>query len=323
MEMMNRLDPHLVAPLSGLLEAFGGNFNIRDIPATRKQVAGMIAAVKAEAPPIEGVDAEDRRVPGHEGDPEVLIRIYRPTEAVTSLPAVLWFHGGGFVLGDIELDDLMCRQLAKDVQSVVVGVEYRLAPENPYPAALHDAYAALRWVAQHAGEIGVDPAHLAVAGASAGANIAAGLTLLARDEGQVHVSFQLLIYPTIDDNTVVQADENKPDALFWTRENHLLSWTAYLGERLGQPNLPAYAAPIRAADLNGLPPTYMAVGDIDLLLEEDLEYARRLIASHVPTELHVYPGAFHAFDAFAPMAPVSQRFLSERNDALRRALKSA
>lgn len=317
MSPTKRLDPHLAAPLSGLLEALGGGLNLRDIPATRKLVGGMVAAVKAQAPPIAGIETSDLEVPGLPGQPGVAVRLYRPTGAgAAPLPALVWLHAGGFVLGDIELDDLMCRQLAKDIRSAVVSVDYRLAPEHPFPAALDDAHAVLKWLAGQAARLGLAPGRLAIAGASAGAGLAAGVALKARDEGDVHLAFQLLIYPTLDDRNVAQADDETPDTLFWTRENNLLAWTAYLGERRGGADVSPYAAPLRAADLGGLPATYIAVGDIDLFLEENLEFARRLVESRVPTELHVYPGAFHGFDAFAPLAPVSQRFVAERNAAL-------
>lgn len=314
------IDSELIEPLDGLLEATGGGFDLSDIPATRAMLAGMIAAVKAEAPAIESVLAEDARVPGLDGTADVPVRIYRPDGAGGALPALVWLHGGGFVLGDLELDDLMLRQLCKDTGLAVVNVGYRLAPEHPYPAAVEDTYATLLWAGGQADALGFDPARIAVGGASAGGCLAAGAALMARDRGEVPLAYQMLIYPAIDDTNVLQAGPGVPDSLLWTRANALDAWTAYLGDRRGQRELPGYAAPIRAHALGGLPPTYLAVGALDLFLDENLTYGRRLAAAGVPLEMHVYPGGYHAFDVFAPMSGLAVRFVADRNAALARAL---
>lgn len=320
-DMRDRLDPELVEPLDGLMEATGGGFSLNDIPATRAMVDAMVAAMKAEAPPIEGVAREDLRVPSASAGKatDVPIRVYRPEGAAPPLPTLIWMHGGGFVLGGIELDDLMCAQLAKDVGCAVVSVEYRLAPEHPYPAALEDCRGVLRWAARDAAEAGLDGRRIAVGGGSAGAGLAAGLTLLARDEDDVMPCFQLLVYPAINDRKIEPASESVPENLFWSRENTRRSWEAYLGGRQGTDDVEVYAAPARATDLSGLPPAYISVGSLDMFLPDCVDYAERLIAAGVDSELHVYPRAFHAFDAFAPMAGVSQRFVADRDEALLRA----
>lgn len=321
-DMMDRLDPELVDPLQGLMEATGGGFSLRDVPSTRAMVDAMLAAVKAEVPPILGVESEDRRVPSTAGGPDVAVRIYRPSGRADALPALIWLHGGGFVLGGLELDDLMARQLAKDVECVVIGVDYRLAPENPYPAALDDSRAVLKWAAANGEALGIDSKRIALGGASAGGGIAAGVALMERDRGESDIAFQLLIYPSIDDRNIEQVSETVPENLFWSRENTLTGWRLYLEGQQAGGNVQAYAAPARAVDLGGLPPTYIAVGAVDMFMGDDIDYARRLVAAGVPTELHVYPGAFHAFDSFAPMAGVSRRFVEDRNAALRRAFAS-
>jgi acetyl esterase/lipase len=320
MSKNDRLDAELQAPLEGLLEATGGGFNLRDIPGTRAMLDAMVAAVKRDAPAIEGIAVEDRTVRGPAGAADVAIRIYRPTGRSEALPALLWLHGGGYVLGGLDLDDLMARQLAKDVQCAVVAVDYRLAPENAFPAALDDCYAALEWVSAHGEDLRIDASRIAIAGASAGGGLAACLALMARDRGEVDVAFQLLIYPALDDTNVAPASDSVPDTLLWTRENHQLAWSAYLGDKLGAADVSAYAAVSRAADLRGLPPAYIPVGELDLVLDENIDYARRLMSAGVSTELHIYPGAYHAFDVFAPLAAVSQRFVADRNAAAVRAL---
>jgi len=314
------LDPELAAPLEGFLGAIGGGFDLADVPAARRIVDGVIEAMKAQAPKIEGVETRDLEVPGFEGGPPVRVRVYRPGPQAEPLPALLWMHPGGWVLGSIELDDLLAAQLAKDNECVVVSVDYRLAPEHPFPAALHDCYAALAWLGGEAQALAVDPSRIAVGGSSAGANLAAALALLARDRGGIRPAFQLLVYPALDDRTAGPAGEGRPETLFWSRQNGVDAWTAYLGRPPGGGDVSGYAAPARAGDLSGLPPAYLAVGALDAFLDENVDYARRLLGAGVAAELHVWPGACHAFDVFGAGSRIGQRFIAERNAVLRRAL---
>ncbi len=315
MSFIDRVDPELRPGL----EAFPPDLlDLTDIPGTRTKLASLFGMFPA--PVIEGVTSEDRHVPGPAGDPDVLVRIYQPAERPTTLPAVLWIHGGGYVLGDMAGEDAHCRVLTKQVDCVVVSVEYRLAPEHPFPAPLEDCYAALKWLATHAGELGVDPQRIAIAGASAGGGLTAGLALLARDRGEVQVAFQLPIYPMIDDRNLTPSSHAVTEPRTWNRQANLLGWQAYLGSAYGSESVSSYAAATRATDLAGLPPTYIPVGELDLFLDEDIEYAQRLLQAGVPTELHVYRGGFHGFDIFAPDATVSQRFIHGYQAALKRAL---
>jgi acetyl esterase/lipase len=316
---MQRLDPELVEPLKALMEATGGGFDLGDIPGTREMVNGMIAAVNAEAPPIAGVTTEDRKAPSSEAGVEVPVRLYRPEDPAGSLPVLVWMHPGGFVIGSIEMDDLWARQLVRDIGCAIVSVDYRLSPEHPYPAALEDCHGVLEWTAANAGTLGFDAGKIAVGGASAGGGLACGLSLLARDRGGVRPMFQYLFYPAIDDSNIEPVSETIPENLFWSRENTRVGWNAYLEGREGSLDVPEYAAIVRARDLNGLPDAFIGIGTADMFLAENIDYAERLAATGARVDLKVYPGAFHAFDSFAPMARVSQQFASDRTEALRQA----
>jgi len=215
-------------------------------------------------------------------------------------------------MGDIEQDDRLMKQLVKRVGCVAVSVDYRLPPEHPFPAPVEDCYAGLQWLFAHAGDLGVDPSRIAIGGASAGGGLAAGLALLTRDRGEVQVAFQLLIYPMIDDRNITPASYAITDPRVWHRESNRLGWKAYLGRDGGGDDVSPYAA-ARATDLTNLPSAYIPVGALDLFIDENIEYAQHLIQAGVPTELHVYPGAFHGFDVFAPSAAVSKQFKTERD----------
>jgi acetyl esterase/lipase len=317
--MLHRVDPELREGLEAFLGPVGGSLDLSDIVALRAKFADLTRAAKAELPPVEGVTSEDGRIPGPPGAPEVALRLYRPSAAQTPLPALLWMHGGGYVLGSVEDSDLTVRQLCKDLDCLIVAVEYRLAPENPFPAGMDDCYAALQWLATHASEIGARSDRLVIAGSSAGGGLTAGLALLARDRGEVKVTAQFPLYPMIDDRNIAQASEAVADTLLWSRANNLVGWRAYLGDAVGGEVSP-YAAAFRATDVAGLPLTYLPIGELDLFLHETIEYAQRLFAAGVPTELHVYPGGYHAFEQCAPEADVSRRFTADLLAAFRRAL---
>lgn len=313
-------DPQLVAGLAGFEQAVPGGITLDDIPATRQLLEGLTAAMAGAAPAIEGVLSSDHYVPGPHGAPEVMVRIYQPETRADTLPALLWIHGGGYVLGSVEGDDLKAKSLTLALNCVVASVEYRLAPEHPFPAPVEDCYAALKWLAGNASQFGIDAARIAIGGASAGGGLAAGLGLLVRDRAEFNICYQLLIYPMIDDTNVEQAGPNVPDAPLWTRANNLIGWRSYLGQEPGSDGVSAYAAAFRADDVSGLPPTYIGVGTPDLFRDEDIAYAQRLIKAGVPTELHVYADGFHGFDGFAVESDAAQRFTAEYTRLLARAL---
>ena len=320
--MMERLDPELAGPVKAFLKLIGGGIKLDDLPAVRANSASMTAAMKAQMPVIQGVTAIDRKIPGPAGAPKVAIRIYQPTKRPKTLPALLWIHGGGYMLGSIEQEDFMAKQFAVGGECVTVSVEYRLAPENPYPAPLEDCHTALKWLAGQAKRLSIDRSRIAIGGASAGGGLASGLALLTRDQAEVPIMFQLLVYPMINDCNVTPASESLPDTLFWTREANRIGWRCYLACEPGGKGISCYASASRATNLEGLPPAYIAVGDLDLFAQEDIDYARRLIEAGVPTELHVYPGGCHAFDMMVPGANISRKFSADIHQALKRALHS-
>ncbi len=315
-----KVDPELLEPLDIFMELMGGELDLDDIKGTRAQSEEIFASFLAEAPVIEGVESRDVLVSGSAGDPNVAARTYRMLDQLESSPALLWIHGGGYVLGDLNSTDIMVRQLVADTGCVIVSVDYRLAPENPYPAPLEDCYSALRYLFDHADTLQVDRTRIAVGGASAGGGLAAGLALLARDRGEFDIAFQLLLYPMLDDRNIQPASEVRPDTLLWTRKNNLIGWRSYLGQEPGTGDVSPYAAAFRAEDLSRLPPAFIPVGDLDLFLDENTEYAGRLNAAGVKAQLTVYPGAYHAFDFMAPQAAVSRQFVADLNTALVRGL---
>ncbi|WP_077086741.1 alpha/beta hydrolase [Mycobacterium rhizamassiliense] len=241
------------------------------------------------------------------------VRLFRPVGVTDPGAALLWIHGGGYVIGTAAQDDGLCRRFASRLGLTVASVDYRLAPEHPYPAPVDDCYAALTWLA---GLPSVDPARIAIGGASAGGGLAATLAFLARDRGEVTPAFQLLAYPMIDDRSSATAP-NRDYRLWSPRSNHF-GWTAYLGDAD-----PQVAVPARRDDLSGLPPAWIGVGTHDLFHDEDLAYAERLQSAGVPCQVDVIPGAFHGFDLFVPKADVSQGFFNTQCGALRGALAPA
>jgi acetyl esterase/lipase len=300
--MMADMDPELEPFLSLFPSA-----DLTDPVTARKDLAALAASV----PAIDTADMqiEDRTVPA---DPEVAVRIYRPHRAQG---AVVWLHGGGFVMGDLDTEHPAATRVADGSGAVVVSVGYRRAPEHRFPAALDDAFAVLVWTAEHAAELGVDPARIAVAGHSAGAGLAAAVALRARDQQGPPIRFQLLNQPELDDRQETWSARNFTDLPWMNRDKITATWRHYLGAASASP----YAAPARAADLSGLPPAYIATAEFDPLRDEGITYALRLLQAGVSVELHQWPGTFHGSHAILS-AEVSQRQIAELVAALRRAL---
>jgi acetyl esterase/lipase len=269
-----------------------------------------------------GVELERRPVPGPGAGTSVRVLIYRPARRQLPSPVVLWVHGGGFVFGTPQADHARCSAYADAVGAVVVSVDYRLAPETPFPAALDDVDAALRWVRASAGELEVDPERLVLAGASAGAGLVASLAQLARDRGDPAAILQLLIYPMLDDRTALLRDHAGRGWFGWTPRSNRFAWSAYLGRAPGA-DPPPYAAAARADDLAGLPPAWIGIGDIDLFAPEAAAYAARLEAAGVASELVIVNGAYHGFETVDANAPVSRDFVVQQHEAMRKAIATS
>jgi acetyl esterase/lipase len=272
-------------------------------------------------PPLPGPAPQPvkRHIPGPPGAPEVRLWIVDPAPAEKAKPVLLHMHGGGFMMPDAMLLPRL-QGIATDCHCVVVSVDYRLAPETRYPGSLEDNYAALKWVHGHAAELGIERSKIAVGGESAGGGHAASLAIHARDRKEVPVVFQLLVYPQLDDRT----GSTRPAApavghFMWTASANRLAWSSLLGVPAGSSRVAAAAVPARVASVAGLPPAWIGVGALDLFVEEDMEYARRLVHAGVATELLVVPGAFHGFDLLVPDAKASKQFSASWKSALREA----
>lgn len=267
------------------------------------------------------VDIENIWIERQDGQPRLRLRIYRPKNAANPAPAMLWLHGGGYVIGTPEMDDHACIEFARSLGLIVVSVDYRLAPAHPFPTALEDAWAALNWMAAHAQKLALDPARIAIGGASAGGGLAAALAQLACDRGGIQPAFQLLIYPMLDDRTVLREDIQDKEFLVWPRSSNRFGWESYLGQSCGEDHAPPYAAPARREDLSGLPPAWIGVGTLDLFHDEDVDYAKRLQDSGVQVALEVVSGAFHGFDVLRPRSALASSFREAQMAALKKYLK--
>ena len=269
---------------------------------------------------VEDVAVEDVRVPGPAGAPPVRVRTYRPRTGQGPTPALFWIHGGGYILGRPEMDEPLCLELVRELGIFIASVDYRLAPQDPFPAPLEDCYAALRWLFAQAGTLGVRPERIAMGGASAGGGLTAALAQLAHDRKEVRPVFQLLVYPMLDDRTTTRTDIDGTNHRVWNQGSNAFGWRAYLGREPGGAEAPVHAVPARREDLKNLPPAWMGVGTCDLFHDEDLAYARRLEAAGVPCDVVVVPGAFHGFDIIGRDAGVARDFRGGFTAALRRAL---
>jgi acetyl esterase/lipase len=288
-----RMDPELLAALRRWGPIGEPGPAVGDVESRRKNLMAGMAGAAAAREPMPGIERTDVSIATSDGA-ELRLSLYSSAMGDAPESAVLYLHGGGFIVPLLPIYDGLMRNYTKHTGVPMVLVDYRVAPEYPHPIPLEDCYTALRWLADNATELGVDPKRIAVMGESAGGGLAAGLALLARDRGGPALAQQL-----------------PPEYLVFSYDDNRTGWGALLGPAY-RGDVSPYAAPARATDLSGLPETYIDVGDLDILRDESIEYARRLMAAGIPTELHVIPGLPHGFDMLAPDAVVTQRVVATR-----------
>ena len=311
MSLWDRIDKESKGPLEALWEALPGGLNgIPNIVARRAAMSASRAAVpKADFPDL---DVTEHSYAGPAGN--LTLRLYRSKSAPAKGPGLIYIHGGGMIMGDLDSQDENMREAATALDMSIASIDYRKAPEHPYPAAPEDCYAGVCWVFKQAAELGMDADNIGLMGASAGGGLALAVALMLRDRGGPKLNYLLPIYPMIDDRHNTSSSHEVVDLGIWDRAGSLEAWGWYLGDT--EPE--SYAAPARAEDLSGLPPAYIDVGDLDLFRDEDIVLAQRLSAAGVPVEFHLWTGAYHASELFAPQAALSQRIWATRYAAIRR-----
>ena len=268
---------------------------------------------------LSDIQIRDIFIDGQDGA-QIRLRVYQPGTPPVKAPSLLWMHGGGYIMGMPEQDDIYVLPFVREVGLVVVSVDYRLAPDYPFPTPLEDCYAALQWMTAQAEIPGIDPNRIAVGGSSAGAGLAAALAQLAHDRGEIHPVLQLLVYPMLDDRTGARKDIEPKAHVVWNNISNQFGWESYLGQSCGAETAPAGSVPARRDNLAGLPPAWIGVGTNDLFYDEAAAYAQRLSEAGVPCELVPVPGAFHAFDLFAPKMQAVRDFRQAQVVALKKAL---
>lgn len=304
----------LLQPLDDALAWYGElKVDGPNLPSVRKLLTERIPAISSR-------NIQRRTIPGPTGGPDVVVYLINASSTARRRPAILHIHGGGYVFGSALENIPELERFAQQLDCVVVTVEYRLAPETPFPGALDDNYAALKWLHDSAAELGIDTKRIAVMGESAGGGHAALLAIAVRDRKEFTLAAQILIYPMLDDRTASSRSVAPHIGTFiWTRSFNRFGWSALLGQPAGGGTVPYGSVPGRLSDLEGLPPTFIGTGSIDLFVEEDIDYAARLLRAGVPVELLVVPGAYHSFDTFAPDTNVTRSFKVAQLAALRRA----
>ena len=308
--------PDLRAMVAPMRAQVGGELNAQTLAQNRKQMMAYMGA------PLAAPGWAQEMLPGRNSQPPVRVYAINAGQKERPRPAILHMHGGGYVLGEAKISLRAMQEMAAALDCVVVTVDYRLAPEVRFPGALEDNYTALKWVYDQAAILGVDRSRIAVMGESAGGGHAAMLAIAARDRGEVPLCYQALVYPMLDDRT--GSTVHKPPymgALVWNEAKNRFGWSALLGQPAGSARVPPGSVPARVANLKGLPPTFIGVGSIDLFVDEDVDYARRLLDAGVACELVVIPGGFHGFD-FAQGTTVVKRYREHLMSALRQGLRS-
>ncbi len=312
--MKERLDPEILALFDDVILAQG--FPLDDIPKARAFYTKNREALGSAPETPAHLDLFVVNLETYD-QASIELRIAKP-KTIGPHPCILWMHGGGYVMGEARFDDALLLALADQLGAVAASVEYRLAPEFPFPTPLEDAYSALKYLSSESKSLDINPMRMAIGGASAGGGMAAALALLARDRNFQPLRGQALLYPMLDETNTNPSSYNHLKHFVWNCENNKVAWDAYVpGDKS---NISPYAAPIRAKNFEGLPPAFIPTGSLDLFLDENISYARALIDAGIPAELHVFPGACHAFNGFFPTTQVAKRCNASLFDFFRRVL---
>ena len=311
-------DPELVEGLALIVEMMKGFEEIDDLPGRRAATAALMGPSEPSVP--DGFDLELRSVPGLDGSPEIPLLIFRPTAPPVPSPVIYFIHGGGMWMGDATLGLDLTLDWAGQLGVAVVSVEYRLAPECPHPGPVEDCYRGLVWTVSHAEDLGIDPDRVIVSGGSAGGGLCAATVLLARDRGGPSIFAQVLNCPMLDDRNDTVSSLQMAGRGIWDHDANEEGWRALLGEAAGTEAVSQFAAPARALDLSGLPPTFIDVGSAETFRDEAVDYARRIWAAGGQAELHVWSGGFHGFSGLVPDAAISNATKAANFDWLQRRL---
>ena len=267
-----------------------------------------------------GISIKNFNIDNNDGSAKIRLRLYQPVNPANATPVLVWMHGGGYIIGKPEMEDPLCIQFVRELGISIVSVDYRLAPKYPFPAGLEDCYSALTWAQRNSEQLGFDVNRIAIGGTSAGGGLAAALAQLVHDRKEVTPTFQLLIYPMLDDRTVLRNDIDDSNSPAWSQKSNHFGWKSYLGENYGKQEIPPHAVPARRKVLSGLPNAWIGVGTLDVFYEENLTYAHRLREAGVACEQTIVDGAFHGFDVFDPNLPIVQEFRRSQISALRKYL---
>ena len=315
MSIEKRIDPKSNIPLKALKKKLPRGINgIKDIKERRRVLHENVQKMKAVFPPSSNIVRQNHFTGREKSEENLKLRSYRPKGKKGILPCLYYIHGGGMIMGTVENDDVNASHLSEQLGVIVVSVDYRLAPEDPYPAQINDCYNGLLWIESQKESLQIDTSKIVLYGQSAGGGLVIATAMMVRDKGGPEIKFQMPIYPMLDDRHETPSSHEIVDIGVWDRDASIEAWKYYLGGR----DADAYAAPSRATSLEGLPPTYIDVGELDLFRDENILFAQRLLQASVATEFHLYPGAYHASENFAPEADLSKAIWSNRIKALKK-----